>query len=118
MAAEGDGIRVEVTAVDGVDWHAQIFQVREDLREGEPYTIRFRAKADAPRDIALYGQIGVPDWHGIGLREQVGLGTGWRTYEYVFTARNVADRNKVSFFVGGRTGTVWFADVTIRPAGR
>ena len=41
--------RIDVTAVDGTAWHAQLLQVFDDLQEGATYTIRFRARADSHR---------------------------------------------------------------------
>src|SRR5207253_7799549 len=57
LAAEGNVCRVDVTAVDGTNWHARATQLFEDLQEGATYTVRFRAKADAPRTMDLYGGI-------------------------------------------------------------
>src|SRR5262249_60269726 len=44
LAYEGESHRIDVTAVDGVNWHAQLYQVFDDLQEGATYTVRFRAK--------------------------------------------------------------------------
>jgi hypothetical protein len=59
--------RVDVTAVDTLNWHARLVQVMDDLQEGATYSVRFRAKAGVPGPIAVYGQVEEPDWHEIGL---------------------------------------------------
>ena len=66
--SEGNVQRVDVTAVDGTDWHAQLCQVFDDLQEGETYTIRFRAKADAPRRMKLCGD---------NRRAAIGIASVW-----------------------------------------
>jgi WD40 repeat protein len=108
--------RVDVTAVDGTVWHARLSQVFDDLEEGATYTIRFRARADVPRPIQLYGQIAEPDYHGIGLNEVVPLTADWQTYEREFRAKDLAASNLIEFHVGERTGTVWIADITVTRA--
>src|SRR5262249_46933772 len=110
---EGNGHRIDVTAVDGTDYHATLAQGFDDLQEGATYTIRFRTRADAPRQVSLYGQIAEPDWHGIGLSPVVPLTKDWQPYEYEFQAKNVAASNTITFILGAQTGTVWIADFTV-----
>jgi hypothetical protein len=81
LAAEGNAARVDVTAVDGTAWHAQLAQRFDDLQEGATYTVRFRAKADIPRRMKLWGEIAEPDWHCIDLDEEVSLTEAWQTYQ-------------------------------------
>jgi WD40 repeat protein len=113
LASEGKVHRIEVTAIDGTDWHARLSQVFDDLQEGATYTVRFRAKADAPRPIRLYGQISGGDWHDIGLNQIVPLTADWQTYQREFQAKNIAAWNSIHFLLGDRTGTVWIADFTV-----
>src|SRR5262249_39457929 len=111
LALEGNGHRVDVTAVDGTDWHARLFQVFDDLQEGATYTVRFRAKADVPRRIVFYAL--TPDWHRIGLDEVVLLTQDWQPYQYEFQAKNLAALNAIFFILGKQTGTVWITDFTV-----
>ena len=108
--------RVDVTAVDGTGWHARLSEVFDDLKEGATYTVRFRARADVPRPIQLYGQIAEEDFHGIGLNEVVPLTIDWQTFEREFRAKDLAASNLIEFHVGERTGTVWIADIKITRA--
>jgi WD40 repeat protein/serine/threonine protein kinase len=116
LTSEGNVQRVDVTAVDDTHWHVQLCQVFDDLQEGATYTLRFRAKADVPRSMKLWGEINQPDWHCIGLDREVALGKDWQNYEYHFQAKDVAGRTKFSFRVGNQTGTVWIADFTLTRA--
>jgi WD40 repeat protein/tetratricopeptide (TPR) repeat protein len=110
---EGNVHRVDVTAVDGTHWHVQLMQTFDDLQEGATYTVRFRAKADAPRQVHLYAQIAEPDFKGIGLNEAVSLTTDWKPYQYEFKAKDIAAENIIVFNIGERTGAVWVADFTL-----
>jgi WD40 repeat protein/serine/threonine protein kinase len=113
LASEGNVHQVDVTAVGGADWHAQISRDSDDLQEGATYTIRFRAKADAPRRMKLWGEIAEPDWHCIGLSEEVPLAEDWHAYQYEFQAKDLTGWTKINFRLGDRTGIVWIADITL-----
>ena len=108
--------RVDVTAVDGTGWHVRLSQVFDDLKEGATYTVRFRARADMPRPIQLYGQIVEADFHGIGLNEVVPLTADWQSDQREFRAKDLAASNMIQFHFGERTGTVWIADIKITRA--
>jgi hypothetical protein len=113
LANEGNVNRVNVSAVDGTNWHARLSQGRDDLQEGATYTVRFRAKGDAARVIALSGQTDEPDWHDIGLNQEVRLTQEWQNYEYQFRPRNLGASNVIRFLLGDRMGTVWIADFSL-----
>jgi hypothetical protein len=113
LAGEASASRVDVTAVDGTTWHTQLQQSFDDLQEGANYTVRFRAKADVPRPIHLFGIIGETNYHGIGLDEVVSLTRDWRDYKFTFQAKELAAKNLIQFLLGERTGTVWIDDFTV-----
>jgi WD40 repeat protein/serine/threonine protein kinase len=118
LTPEGKAHRVDVTAVDGTPGHAQLSQVFDDLQEGATYTVRFRAKADTPRRMKLWGESAGPDRHGIGLDEEVSLSEDWQTYQCQFQAKNLKDWTKINFRLGNQTGTVWIADFTVNKGGK
>jgi WD40 repeat protein/serine/threonine protein kinase len=113
LTAEGNVCRVDITAVDDTVWHAKVRQIFDDLQEGATYTVRFRAKADAERRINLDGQIDQPDWHLTGLDEIVPLTENWQDYHYTFQAKGLARLNRIQFFLGEHTGTVWITDFSL-----
>jgi tetratricopeptide (TPR) repeat protein len=61
----------------------------------------------------LGGYIDEPDWHGIGLRQDVPLSEAWQDFQYEFQAKDLAAENSIHFIVGDQTGTVWIADFTL-----
>ena len=118
LAAEANVCRVDIAAVDGTNWHARITKLFDDPQAGATYTVRFRAKADAPRRIALWGGIDEPDRHGIGLSQDVPLTEAWQDNQYEFQAKDLAADNSIQFNVGDQTGTVWIADFTLTKGAR
>jgi len=114
LTADGaNGYRIDVTAVDALNWHVRLSQMLVDLEQGSTYQIRFRAKADSARTILLYAQVEEPNYHGIGLNQGVSLATDWRTFECKFQAKDLGALNLLRFILGAQTGTVWIADVNV-----
>jgi WD40 repeat protein/serine/threonine protein kinase len=118
LTTEGNVCRVEVTTVDGMDWHVRLVREFDHLEEGATYTVRFRAKADAPRPMTLRGEIHEPDWHAIGLDRAVPLTEAWQSYAYDFQAKDLGHENGIHFHLGDQTGTVWIADFTLTRGGQ
>lgn len=88
-----------------------------ELTDGQAYTLRFRAKADAPREMLVVGAITKPDFHEVGLSQPVSLTADWKDYALTFTAHNTV-AGQVSapqFRMGKQKGRVWLADVTLIP---
>jgi WD40 repeat protein len=110
LAREGNAQRIDVTG------NAEIRLRLDELQEGVAYIIRFRAKADARRQIQLVGELAEPDYHNIGLSEDVSLTENWQPYQYTFQARNLAAVSWISLKLGQQTGTVWIADFTLTKA--
>ncbi|MGO8672264.1 MAG: hypothetical protein ACLQVD_12965 [Capsulimonadaceae bacterium] len=109
-------ITVNVAAADGTEWHTQAEIDGLTFQEGAEYTVNFRAKADAARQIGVYTSIDQADWHGVGLSTGLPLTTDWQNYHYVFTAHDVVPGHcRVSFLLGKQTGTLWIAGLTVSP---
>jgi len=113
LTTETKSAQVNVRAVDGTDWHVQLFHLFDDLVDDAWYTVRFRAKADLPMTVLIHGQMHEPDWGNIGLNESVRLTQDWNSFRFAFRAKNLAKVNKVGFSLGQQTGTVWIADFSV-----
>ena len=106
---------ITTTAVDAVPYHGLFQYSGPALEEGQLYTLRFRAKADARRDLPVYALMAGGDYHGIGLRQVANLSAEWRTFDYTFL---VSDRSGGAiicpqFTVGNAVGTTYLADVSL-----
>ena len=114
--ADSGGIRTDVTALGPHPWDA-LFQGSCDLKEGQSYTLRFLAKADAPRALTVTGVIDMPDYHIFGLSQTAMLTTQWKPCSMTFTAtKTFPGHNAIQFQVGSKVGSVWLSDVSVVPA--
>jgi len=110
------GAHVTVKQVDGTDWHVQIHVTGLTFKEGDTYTVSFRAKADKPRAMAVGAGLDQADWHNIGLAATSGVTADWKEFHYTFDARNtVVGHGRVAFTLGNQTGEVDIADLRVRP---
>jgi hypothetical protein len=119
--SEGPGgepaVRVDVARVDGAGWHVQMNQSRLSLRKDEPYTFQFQARADAPRRISVNAMQAHEPWKQFWSAE-VRLTTDWQTFRFTFQPSVVDDNARITFSqLGEQTGSVWFADASLRPGG-
>lgn len=113
-AAEGQyAARVDITAT-ALNWQVDFHQMNRSLVQGKSYDLKFWAKADAPRKVALSSQKGSPDWRSYGLNQSVAVGTSWRQFTVTFEANATVDDSRIQFFVGDQTGTVWFDGIELR----
>jgi hypothetical protein len=111
---DGDAIVFHVTKVTGTDWHVQAVQTDLDLKDGQEYTLKFKAKCESSCLIGVHAMIDQDDWHQIGLSEQVTLGKEYQEYKYNFRADGViAKKNRISIVLGFETGTVSVKDMTL-----
>lgn len=109
---------ITTTAVDGTDFHAQLQYLNPTLAEGKTYTLRFRAKANAKRVMPVYAIVNGGDYHGIGLRQFASLTPSWRVFAYTFQAKDLGSAKLIcpEFTLGNAVGTVYLADVSLKPA--
>ncbi len=108
-------MRVRVTSLPGhVPWYVKVNQMVFEIADGRPYVLSFRARADAPRQIAgAVGQNG-PPWQALGLYQVVDLTTEWTTHELTFTGASTDSNARVYFDLGFSDVAVDLADVTLR----
>ena len=116
----GDSPRAFVVTVakpGSAGWHVQVNQSGLKFRSDHPYTLTFRARADAPRRVALgAGQAHEP-WQPLWTTEAA-LSTQWKTFQYVFRPSETDDRARVGFSnLAASAGRVEFAAVSLRRGG-
>ncbi|HEY3330174.1 MAG TPA: cellulase family glycosylhydrolase [Capsulimonadaceae bacterium] len=104
--------------ISNPDWAKVLFVQKVPFEEGKGYKLTFRAKADKARSVTLTATNPDGGYPGIGLRTKVTVGTDWATYKYAFAAASVSPSGpgKLTFIVGGDTGTLSLADVRLSAA--
>lgn len=119
LTRQARAVLVSVTAAGDQPWQAQVAHYGTDLQDGQAYTLRFRARAAAPRPMLVFGGIMQHDYHDVGLSRTVSLTGAWKEFVIPFTARGVVagQVGAPEFQFGARTGRVWLADVTLAPSG-
>jgi len=112
-------VQIAITKTDGTNWHVQAHEAGLSLTNGSTYTVSFRAKADAPRDMGVDVRLDQDDWHNVGLQTTVKVGTDWQTYTLPFAAQDTAPaHNRISFTLGNQLGTVFIDDLRLEPGSR
>ena len=115
LATEGTAQVMTITQTDGESWHAQLERLNTSVKDGVPLTVRFRAKADKPRDMMFAGVIKEGDYHSICDQQFVALNTAWRDYTFRVTPHGSAGHpiSFPQFLVGKQTGTVWVDKLSV-----
>jgi hypothetical protein len=115
MMSDGETIAFNVTTPGAEHWHVQAFLTASNWRKGKAYTFTYKAKGDPERSITADAGIDEEDWHGVGLREEIGLTTDWKEQTHTFKAENVAQggKNRIGFILGAGKGKVWVKDLTL-----
>ena len=118
VTRETGTLTVTTTAVDGTDYHVQLYYLNPKLQEGAAYTLSLRAKADAPRKMHVYALIRGGDYHGIGLWNDAEVGTEFKTFTYTFVVKDVGQAVPLcpQFPFGNAPGSVTLSDVSLTPA--
>ena len=102
-------LRVEITEVDGTDWHVGVHQMDLALQEGRVYRLTFALRASQPTIIwAAVMRNGEP-WDALGWDDEIAVTTEWVTHTVVFTAtETIFGGARLSFDVGQTPLTLWF----------
>jgi hypothetical protein len=110
--------RVECTTVDDTNWHIQLIHCGLAVKDGEYYTLSFRARSDKDRAIGYGVGMATDPWANLGLSGQAKLTPEWKTFQFGFMATAYCDNARVSLALGGDASAVELADVQLRPGGR
>lgn len=116
LRREGAVDVITMTALDGVAYHGLFEYFGPTLEDGQTYTLRFRAKADAKRALLVYGLMAGGDYHCIGLDRTADLTTKWHTFQYTFFVTGRGHGTAIicpQFTVGNALGTTYLSDVSL-----
>ena len=109
-APQGNALLASDLQPDSTPWHLQLTCHGLDLKEGQPYTLSFAAKAQQKRSI--HPGLG-PDqrWSGIGLDAAADLGTHWKRFSFSFVAKGtVANHNRIAMQIGNAGAVLSLVD--------
>lgn len=110
-------VRAEIEQGGTESWHLTVERAHPPVRAGTAYTVRFRARADGPRQITVHVSQAHPPWQNLGLGESTGgridITPEWRDVELSFQARLDDDVVRVAFDVGGDTASVYLSDASV-----
>jgi hypothetical protein len=100
-----------------VNWTPQLYYRNLTVKKGEPYTLSFRVRSGRP--VRLYASVYMDKapWTGLGMRSAVDATPEWKTCTFRFRAAEDCDFARVSFS-GIKTGTLEFAELSLRPGGQ
>jgi hypothetical protein len=106
---------VQVSAVDGTAWHVQLSQGGFGVTAGQAYRLSFDAKASAAGGFNAGVMQNHDPYQVLGLWTDVEPGTGWQSFEYVFTANASEAVAHVTFDLGQSVRTLWIDNVSLKP---
>jgi hypothetical protein len=115
LKIDGSAVVIESTKVTGTDWHVQAVMTGLDLKEGQEYILKFKAKSEGTNYLGINMGIDEEDWHQIGLGEQIVVGKTAKDHEFRFRAENVNTKmkNRLTFAVGLETCKITISDLTL-----
>jgi len=102
-------MKVTPTAVDGEGWHVKAVQVDLSAEAGEKHTVKFWAKAEAPRLVQLCLQRNADPWDG-WLWLDFNITMEWQEFVHEITMPEDLDRVLFIAFHCGQTMGVWWLD--------
>ena len=95
-------------------WYVQIAQAGTSLKQGERYSLSFRARAAVPGTLYVAAGRGRAPWTAIGLYQAVTVDSEWRHVQFQFTPTASDSSAKLYFDVGLVQDTVELTRITLR----
>lgn len=118
VAGRPVALRIEVEKLGPESWHVQLTHGGLDVSAASPYHLTFRARSNAPRELSVALQQDHDPWGGLGLEQSVRITPEWSEHTFTFMPAADDDRARIRFGgLGSEIGTVWLADVSLRPGG-
>lgn len=116
--AGGAALRISISNTGSAGWHVQLNHPGLTVESGRPYTVSFKARASFSRRITVDCGMAVAPWSGLGFAADVNLTGDWQTFAFTFTPARSFTPARINFSnMGLQTGTIWIADVSLRPGG-
>jgi len=101
VANDSDAVRVVIDKVGGSDaFDIQLNVANLKLRAGQNYQLTFRARADAPRSIAVGVAEAHAPWAGLGWYQRINLSSEWQDFSREFAALRSDESARIHFDLG------------------
>ena len=113
------GITISLDRTGSVTWAFQVNRDGFDLQEGQPYTLRFWARADAPRRISANLWQDRNPKRFQGFTGYADLTTDWQQFSFVLRPTNPdPQHSRISWNFGNATGAVQLGQIELNLGGR
>lgn len=115
---EGDySCRIDVETVTGTNWHIQFTQRDLSVELGKTYTVKFAAKADAPRELTIYAQQNFSPWQWYN-GDFFDMTEDWQEFEMQVTPFEDNDGRVRFGFMVEEEGSYWLDNVVFEESGK
>ena len=102
-------LKVTTTAINGTNWHFKLVQTNLSFEAGEKHTVKFWAKAEAPRVVQLCLQRNRDPWDG-WLWQDFNVTTDWQEFVHEITMLEENDKEHFMAFHSGQSTNIWWLD--------
>ena len=102
-------LKVITTALDGENWHVKVVQTNLSFEAEEKHTVKFWAKAEAPRVVQLCLQRNADPWDG-WLWQDFNVTMDWQEFVHEITLPEDNDKGHFMAFHSGQSTDVWWLD--------
>lgn len=109
-------LHARIAEKGSVSWAYQVHQVGIELKNGMPYTIRFRGRANPARRVSVSLRFAEEPWTILSGGQNVELTAEWREFVLPVRVNGIKPDKKLRFSVnlGDAVGEVWLADASVR----
>jgi hypothetical protein len=107
--SEESSLKVTTTAIDGENWHVKVVQTNLSFEANEKHTVKFWAKAEAPRVVQLCLQRNRDPWDG-WLWLDFNITKNWQEFVHEITLPEDNDKGHFIAFHSGQSLDVWWLD--------
>ena len=113
------GLSARMEQSGAVAWGFQLVRDGLDVRAGQPYTLKFSARADVPRTISVNLWESRKPFRWLGVTQNVTLGSDWQDFQIGFRAADATPGQvRLTLNLGNTTGLVQVGALSLRAGGR
>ncbi|NOY79825.1 MAG: hypothetical protein GXP31_02350 [Kiritimatiellaeota bacterium] len=113
-------LRVRIAKKGKVSWAYQLHQIGVPAKNGQTYTIAFRARANPPRTLGVSMRFAKAPWTVVSRHSGIACTPKWKEYVIVTGVKGVIPDMpiRLSFNMGDMPGEVEFAAISLRTGRR